>query len=202
MREFHRFDRAFFAEKGHMPLAVKVSLEVLTKEDDEWATEEDAQIYDDGVHASGELETDIWFGNNKIKPGLVGDLTVHFEDEYSRFNIVIIEMISVETIIPNKQKRYWWGFHLVGKPLHDGLELFPFNFKKTPMKVFTVTNFVGHWPIGVAAVVVADDRKKARKLLDAALDKKNLMVKQEKKYDLDELDICSPQALVLCDGNY
>ena len=39
------------------------------------------------------------------------------------------------------------------------------------------------------------------RMMDAALDKKGVMVGQEKKYDLDELDICVPDAIVLHDGN-
>lgn len=201
MRDFHTFDKGGLTIGAHRQIEAKVQLEVVTKEDDEWA-EDDTGAYDDGVRATGELQVDVWFNNNIIKKGATGLLDLQYEGEKSRFNIVIMDMTHVEVIVPNKQKRYWWSFHPVGKPLCDGLELFPFNYKRQPLKVFTVTNFIGRWPVGVTAVVVANNRKEARKLVDAALDKKGLMVGEEKKYDLDELDICLPGAVILHDGSF
>jgi hypothetical protein len=49
-------------------------------------------------------------------------------------------------------------------------------------------------------VVVAPNRKEARRLVDAALDKHGLLVGEEKKYDLEELDIYSPPAILF--SNY
>jgi hypothetical protein len=46
---------------------------------------------------------------------------------------------------------------------------------------------------GTKGLVGSDDGR--------TLDKKGVMVGQEKKYDLDELDICVPDAIVLHDGN-
>ena len=40
------------------------------------------------------------------------------------------------------------------------------------------------------------------RMMDAALDKKGVMVGQEKKCDLDELNNCVPGATVLHDGNF
>jgi len=202
VRDFHTFEKGGLTLGKHRVIETKVSLEVLTEEDDEWAEEDDGQIYDDGVRATGELQVDVWFNNNIIRPGLTGELQLRDDGENSRFNIIILDMLHVEVIVPNKQKRYWYSFHPVGKPLHDGLELFPPNYKREPLKVFTVTNFTGRWPVGVSAVVVANSRKEARTLVDTALEKQGILTGQEKRYDLDELDIHTPQALILHDGSF
>lgn len=69
------------------------------------------------------------------------------------------------------------------------------------MKIFTCTQFRGHWPVGVAAVVVAPSIEDAIGMLAGALSEKGL------QQDLDaaqfsEIDTSVPQALVLNDGNY
>lgn len=71
------------------------------------------------------------------------------------------------------------------------------------MKVFTCTNFEGHYPVGAAAVVVARDEKKAKELLDLELRTQGLELG-----DATLTEICmassttEPVVLVLADGNY
>jgi hypothetical protein len=67
------------------------------------------------------------------------------------------------------------------------------------MRVFTSNDFTGHWPVGTAAVVVAEDKEAAKKLLTAKLKAEGL------KFDgtLREINIHSTaEAIILNNGNY
>lgn len=66
------------------------------------------------------------------------------------------------------------------------------------MRVFTCNDFTGHWPVGTAAVVVAEDKEAAKKLLTAKLKAAGL------KFDgnLREVNIHMAEATILNDGNY
>lgn len=68
------------------------------------------------------------------------------------------------------------------------------------MAVFTCTCFKGHWPVGTAAVVIAEDREKAATLLNVELEKQGLSPEVLPDW-LDELgtDAC---AVILCNGDY
>lgn len=71
------------------------------------------------------------------------------------------------------------------------------------MKVFTCTNFHGHYPIGTAAVIVADDKAAALTALLQILSEVGLPQTPE---DIDCLVLqevpMSPGVMILCDGNY
>jgi len=69
------------------------------------------------------------------------------------------------------------------------------------MKVFCNTAFNGHWPVGTSAIIIAEDKTQAVKLLDRALINCGLSQKVYKK-DMVELDITKPQVEILQDGNY
>jgi hypothetical protein len=69
------------------------------------------------------------------------------------------------------------------------------------MKVFYSTTFNGHWPVGVAAVVVASDSKFAAKRLEIELKKQGL--EQEiKPESLIEIDLYDPKVYMLNNGDY
>jgi len=70
------------------------------------------------------------------------------------------------------------------------------------MKLFTCTNHDGHWPVGVASVILANDEKEARLLLDKALVEHGLRGSSQKLYTLLEVKLDKPLAIILCDGNY
>jgi len=63
--------------------------------------------------------------------------------------------------------------------------------------VYTCTDFRGHWPVGTAAVVVAQDETEARALLDSALAAQGL----GGDYTLTPLPL-SPGVCILADGDY
>lgn len=70
------------------------------------------------------------------------------------------------------------------------------------MNVWTSTDFAGHWPVGTAAVVVAETEDDARALLDEELALYGLGASAAQGYTLKHLPMFRPAAVVLADGNY
>lgn len=67
--------------------------------------------------------------------------------------------------------------------------------------VYVCNQFTGYWPVGTAAVVVAESQEHAAKLLNEQL------LSQGLKGDADANAMAlvmqtSPQVVILCDGNY
>ena len=69
------------------------------------------------------------------------------------------------------------------------------------MRVFTHNKFEGHWPVGTAAVVVAENRATAKFRLEWALKEVGLTQTIDMA-DFDELDLQTESAAILNDGNY
>lgn len=69
------------------------------------------------------------------------------------------------------------------------------------MDIFTHTRFTGHWPVGVAAVVVATSAQQALEILNAELGKLDLPA-DAKIEDLQCVDVHSARAIILNDGDY
>ena len=68
------------------------------------------------------------------------------------------------------------------------------------MNIYTHTKFTGHYPVGVAALVKARDRKHAITLLNDELKRRSLPGDAELD-DLVEVD-AKFGVLILCNGNY
>lgn len=68
-------------------------------------------------------------------------------------------------------------------------------------KVFTHNKFKGHYPVGTAAVIVADTRVQAINLLNEKLRLRGLDGDADVD-DLWEVDQNERSARILCDGNY
>ena len=69
------------------------------------------------------------------------------------------------------------------------------------MNIYTYTDFKGHWPVGVAAVMVAENRDQAVELLEKRLNRIGLaQTIDSKKVIL--VSTSSPHVLILNDGNY
>lgn len=69
------------------------------------------------------------------------------------------------------------------------------------MKVWVITGFAGHWPVGTSAVVVAEDAVQAAEMLKADLKSQQL------GYDItpeqfEELDADKAETYVLNNGDY
>lgn len=67
------------------------------------------------------------------------------------------------------------------------------------MKVFTCVDHDAHWPVGVASLVVAEDKEKAYYLLAIQLTDNGLSTTS---FTLQEVDLSKEQAIILHDGNY
>lgn len=70
------------------------------------------------------------------------------------------------------------------------------------MKVFTTTTFTGHWPVGVAAVIVANDRGHAKRLLLAELSNRKIKQKDIGDIEFELVDTAKAEAHILNDGDY
>lgn len=68
------------------------------------------------------------------------------------------------------------------------------------MRIFTCIDFEGHYPVGTTAVVAATDATEARELLTAALNARGLV--QDRPVTIVEMDVTTPRAYVLRDGDY
>lgn len=69
------------------------------------------------------------------------------------------------------------------------------------MKLFRITGFTGHWPVGTAAIVFAQTKDDAIVLLENHLSEAGL----SQRIDPDRLIETSVDrecAFILCDGNY
>lgn len=68
------------------------------------------------------------------------------------------------------------------------------------MKVWTNSEFAGHYPVGTGAVVVAESAEDAAIFLSIALQERGLPAAQPK--DMQELEFRAGSVVILCDGNY
>ena len=69
------------------------------------------------------------------------------------------------------------------------------------MKTFTCNSFTGHYPVGSAAVIVAETRLKAVNSLNKEL--KSIGLKGDVTEDqLEEVDTTKRHITILSDGNY
>lgn len=69
------------------------------------------------------------------------------------------------------------------------------------MNVYTHTKFSGHYPIGTAAVVVAENKRQAAKLLSTELAKRGLPQEIDLRH-LERLFTTKNCVVVLRDGDY
>jgi len=69
------------------------------------------------------------------------------------------------------------------------------------MKVFTCNNFYGHYPVGSAAVVVADDVNVAKQMLLDELRRVGLDP-GDRKLEMIQVHTSKPRVIILVDGDY
>ena len=67
------------------------------------------------------------------------------------------------------------------------------------MKLFTCVDHDSHYPVGVASVVIAEDKEKAYYLLAVELTENGLL---PDNFTLQEVDFSKEKAIILRDGNY
>lgn len=69
------------------------------------------------------------------------------------------------------------------------------------MRVFVCTDHDGHYPVGVASVVIAESESEARSLLDVELRRNGLKDSLVNPYGLREVPLVAA-AIVLNNGDY
>lgn len=67
------------------------------------------------------------------------------------------------------------------------------------MKLYTCTDHEGHYPVGTASIVIADDICEAKQLLLRELSKIGI---DEPDLSLEEVTLNKKQAIILNDGDY
>lgn len=72
------------------------------------------------------------------------------------------------------------------------------------MKLFYSTDHQGHWPVGVASIVVAESEGDARRILTDALAAEGLRSNSSRDdgFSLVEVDLSKSQAIILNNGDY
>lgn len=193
----------------HKGIFCAVQLQIDIHEEDDWAESDpnyNPANYIDGVRVVGEFSFDtspiVWADKHPVKPNAIGELIVRDGEDSSKLNILITEKSGESDVVPKKIKRYFWQFFVIGKPSWDKLKIFPEKYRgiNNMNRVYACTNFRGHWPVGVASVVVAIDKREARRLLTQKLQEAGISV--EDKLDLSEIDLQNKGAVILNDGDW
>lgn len=70
------------------------------------------------------------------------------------------------------------------------------------MRIYVCLDHDGHWPVGVASLVFANDEDQARQLLDEQLRVAHLKPYADEPYTLVEMELFPARAMVLLDGEY
>lgn len=70
------------------------------------------------------------------------------------------------------------------------------------MTVYANTLFEGHWPSGVAAIVIANSPKEAALLLEIAIQEQKLPQQTVDHASFYVIDTTEPAAIILTDGSY
>jgi len=68
------------------------------------------------------------------------------------------------------------------------------------LKVWTCRNFKGFWPVGTAAVIVAENETQAKMMLLGKL--RAIGLGKDEDFTLQELDVSLPTVSILRDGDY
>ena len=194
----------------HKIISCDVQLQIDIYEDDDWAEPDpdyDPDYYHDGVRVTGEFSFDTspigWSDKHPIKSNAVGELLIRDGKDTSKVHVLVTEKSGDVDLIPRQLKRYFWQFFAIGKPIWDKLNIYPDNYRGVNMnRIYACTNFRGYWPVGVASVVVAMDKREARRLLDQKLKAAGIPVETNGSYDLTEIDIQSKGVVILNDGEW
>ena len=70
------------------------------------------------------------------------------------------------------------------------------------MQIYSCTNFEGHWPVPVAAIVVAQDKGHARRLLARELQQRELGKDDPMDWLFEPLETSTIGVHIISDGNY
>ncbi len=211
MLHCYSFDNARVSDGHHKSQSVKVVIEIDIEDDDPFGSPAPKGHYQNGFACKGELtfECPNDGSYSHFKKMTEMDLVIIDEKDSSKLKIVLMDNLAqLPGMPPAKEglacrtKYYIWSFIVVKKPLCDGIGLFPESFKRSVMKVFIFTRFLGFWnSTRTSAVVTAQTRLNAIDLLNDELCEKGLAPLQEGCYSLVELDATTPLAVIVANGD-
>lgn len=202
IERFH-YEKSSLSIGLYKSIPTDVYLQIKTRNNDEYSDEiENPNDFIDGIQAVGQLSFETYLGCNRLKQDTLGSLTLYEDGRSTNINVILIEKNN-EVVLEERIKRYFWMFFVIGKPAYDGLEIFPKWYRSGVVnKVFTCVDFKGIWPIGVASVVVAENKKEAKRLLLNALLEAKIDQPEVKDLTLQELDLTTSHAVILNNGDY
>jgi len=70
------------------------------------------------------------------------------------------------------------------------------------MKLYTCVDHDGFYPVPTASIVIGNNKREGKKMLDLELIKAGLFPFKTKEYTLIEINPEKRQAIILSDGNY
>lgn len=194
----------------HKSIHVQVQLEIDKIE--AYESEPDPSInqdqYIDGLRIKGEFSFEsppiqLEYGKKKhpVYDGAIGELTIYDQDESTKMNVLVMENTATEDVIEGKLKKYFWLFVPIGKPAWDKLSIFPEDYRGTKMnRVYFCTDFRGDWPVEVSSVIVAADKREAKRLLDQRLKELDIPLEGDGNYTFTEIDTQIKGATIIEDG--
>ena len=195
-------------------ISVTATIKVEVIEDDEYGETIDYNPveYINGVRIDGELFFDTTpiqsyyqdgrWQKHPVQKNVQAALSLHFENETSRFNILLLEKGGEVDLVSKKLRRYFWTFLPIGNPLSDKLGIFPEQYRWPNMvnRVYYCTDFRGVWPSEVSSLVVAPDKRQAKELLMQQIKAAGLYEEGGDLFTLVELDTSKSQAIILNRG--
>lgn len=195
-------------------ISVTATIKVEVIEDDEYGETVDYNPaeYINGVRIDGELFFDTTpiqsyyqdgrWQKHPVQKNVQAALSLHFENETSRFNILLLEKGGEVDLVSKKLRRYFWTFLPIGNPLSDKLGIFPeqYRWPNTMNRIYYCTDFRGVWPSEVSSLVVAPDKRQAKELLMQQIKAVGLYEEGGDLFTLVELDTSKSQAIILNRG--
>ena len=211
MLTYHTFEKSKLMHGQRRALDSQVNIEIDIRDDDPYAPPPPSNHYNQyGFACRGEISVE-WSSDEPsyLKKMLEVDLLLRDEDRSTKLKIVLLDYVGSEVVMPGARpglpariKRHLWSFICVQRPVSDGLDLFPDAVKRTAMKVFLFTSFLGVWnSTKTSAVVIASGKVEAIAQFQTELKKRGLADLQESDYSLVEIDPTRPSSLIISDGD-
>lgn len=211
MLQFYSFEKCKLIHGQRRALDSHVNIEIDTRDDDPYAPSPPTGHYNQhGFACRGEISVE-WSSQEVpyFKKMLELELVMREEELSTKLKIVLMDFIGSDVVLPGARpgqpariKRYIWSFICVQRPLSDGLNLFPEAAKRTTMKVFLFTHFLGVWNSQkTSALVVAPGRVEAVAQMKEELKKRGLADLEESLYSLVEIDPTRASSLMISDGD-
>jgi hypothetical protein len=211
MQQYYTFDKCRLINGQHRSLDAQVNIEIDIQNSDPYGPPPPKGYYNPyGFACRGELSVE-WAsdGPSHLKKMLEVELVLREEDLSTKLKVVLMEFIGSDVVLPGARpgqpariKRHMWSFICIQRPISDGLQLFPEALKRTVMKVFLFTGFLGVWNnTKTSAVIVASGKAEAIAQMKEELKQRGLADLEESDYSLVEIDPTRPCRVMVADGD-